>query len=231
MTNRLTASSSRTERDRDPSSRLPDASVVTTASLGSHWYLPEPLEPRYAYPVLVLVRSVREADDPGQALAEERAWVDAIGRQNAAIVCVGPIAEPTDESVDRAPEETLDLLIGQALLMRPPEIELRDDRVFVAGCGTAGLTAFRAWQTAESRFAGVVCVRPPKVPSCRLASGRQAGRLLVTGGTGWRRTAMALFAAGAHVELRPGLNDLPTTAAAINGWLMRSIPTAVGLSG
>ena len=206
--------------DRDLLSVGPNASHLSgVAAPRCRWMLPQPFEASYGYPVLLW------ACDSATEYDEVAAWADAIGLQNMAIVAVDCSASTDQLTL----AELVRYQFAQAWLTKPEELEVRLDRVFAVGRGVAGAAAVEVWLGGKSSLAGVAAIQPSDVCQPQLLSGSASGRLLVVGEAGWRPAAKALFAAGCDVELRPSVRDLPTTASLIANWVMRAIPTAIGV--
>ena len=237
MTNRLPSS------DRDPfsgSSRdvLPLSSELATlcpvapqrqqGTNTAQWFLPEPFEPGYAYPLLVWL--VPFSSDIARR-EEIAGWADEIGRQNLAVVAVPTaMASTSDDAVART--EAVDAAahaLAAAWLSKPSELTIREDRTYAVGCGAAGNLAVATWLAGRGQLAGAAAIRPTSVARPSLPTGRQPGRLLVTTAGGWRQTALALFAAGSSVSLEPKATNAIDVAAVLRRWVLEAIPTVVGL--
>ena len=205
-----------------------DGIMPAGASFASRWWMPEPFEATYAYPVLAWVcRSLAEYRQVEQ-------WVRLVGRQNAASVAV---LLPAATDANAAGRESgfgttcdeVAFALGQAWLTKPESLTAREDRVYGVGVGEAAGTAVRAWLGDSAWLAGAAAIAPSRTVAPPRGLARQSGRLLVTGSATWSKTAAVLYAAGADVELRPTTGNSVDAAAQLNAWMMRAIPTAVGV--
>lgn len=186
------------------------------------WAMPDPFEPRYAYPLLVWLVDSRDRT----TLFPIDRWLEGVGSQNMATAVVD-LAAFCDDVADAA---DVSLALSAARLMQPSSLVVNEDRVFVAGHRAAGDLAVRAWLDRSRGLAGAAAIRPLSSPHPAVGpTGRVAGRLLVASGQGWRQSGLALFAAGAEVELHARLREPEPTGRAIERWVLASIPTAVGI--
>ena len=194
----------------------------------ARWQLPEPFEPSYAYPVIVHVCS------DAAEWATTETWIELLGRQNAAVlsVFVPPNQSVDSTTVDGARLQTYESLrtvMGAAWLGKPSQLVVREDRVYGLAHGATASWLVQDWLQQSPWFAGVAAIAPSDPPNLPAGLARLSGRLLVTGRSDWSRAAATLYAAGTDVELRPQAGDIVTVSNLVNAWMMRSIPTAIGV--
>lgn len=217
----------------DVAARQTPQTLPWTAEL----WLPEPFEPRYAYPLLVWLH-----DDGEDELADANI-ADAAAAQNMIVMSVraphvsgdGFDWSPTKADVDGA---SVWSVVSEELACLPAELNLHPQRFFVAGRGAGAVAAWRAWIANSDRIAGAALVQPPHTPDCdslrqaALTSQKQPalnGRLWIGGSatTSWRSTARSAYALGAEVSLDPTANTAIQVGRSLDRWVMRALPTAV----
>lgn len=203
----------------------------------SEIWLPEPFEPRYAYPLLVWLH-----DDGGNVLDDERI-ANRAASQNMIVLSVrGP------RSVDDGfgwPTESrcgvgLDIwrLVAEELAELPPELRFHSERVFLAGRGTGAAAAWRAWLGHSDQIAGAALLDPPSAVDASslrsVAVGTTqkpglSGRLWIGGKNAqkWRSAAKSAYALGAEVSLAGSVRTDEAVGESLDRWVMKALPTAV----
>ena len=187
----------------------------------ARWRLPQPFEPSYAYPALVHICGTESE------WAATDLWAERIGLQNVAILNIRVPA--SDPDADVGEPQPLRIAMGAAWLRKPAELTIREDRVYGLAQGATALPVVHDWLAGSPWFAGVAAISPTQPPAIPAGLARIDGRLLVTGVSDWSRTASTLYAAGADAELRPQARDIVTAAGLVNAWMLRAIPSAVGV--
>ena len=202
-----------------------DAPAAPPRDWTSEVWLPQPFEPRYAYPLIVWLH------DAGETELAAGPWADATGMQNALVLSVrGPVRRAGGGFDWPADGESVWAAVAEELADLPPELHFDAGRVFLCGAGRGAVAAFEAWRSNPGRVAGA-CLASPGVldGSSALAGGRLGGRLWVGGfgASSWRAVGRAAFALGTEVRIDPTAADPHAVGPAIDHWIMRSIPTAV----
>lgn len=191
-------------------------------------YLPTDYQPKYAYPVVVLLHA------EGSSEAAAVRWIPRLSRRNYLALCVrGPVS--LGRGFDGCPvfgwPRQADALIAAALRSVAAQYSVRHQGVYVLGVGEGGTAAYRFARAYPDLVAGVATFNS-QLPAVR---GRISSlRLLIAHGstnTRWplaeaRRAARRLAAAGAEVHFQryPTSHRLhPDMLRDANRWIMSHV--------
>lgn len=204
------------------------APAAPPADWTSEIWLPEPFEPRYAYPLLVWLH------DAGESELDAAAWAEATGMQNLLVLSVRGTLTRKDGGFDwPADGDAVWKAVSEELSQLPPELRYDERRITLAGHSAGARAAFAAWRCHPRQIAGA-CLVSPGYPDDQpllhpAGSGTLGGRLWVGGfgAAAWQRTAQAAYALGTDVRIDSAASVPGEVGPALNEWVMRSIPTAV----
>jgi phospholipase/carboxylesterase len=191
-------------------------------------YLPTDYQPKYAYPVVVLLHA------DGSSEADAVRWIPRLSRRNYLALCVrGPV--PLGRGFDGCPlfgwPRKADALIAAALRSVATRYSVRPQGVYLVGVGEGGAAAYRFARAYPNFVAGVVACNS-QLPAVR---GRISSlQFLIAHGdtnTRWplaeaRRAARRLAAAGAEVHFQryPTSHRLhPDMLRDANRWIMSHV--------
>lgn len=200
-------------------------------------WLPEPFEPRYAYPLLVLLH------DAGDNELTETVVANAAASQNMIVLSVRGFSTSgegyswSDDSQDTDGSRVWGR-VAEELAELPPELRYHEERVFITGRGAGAIAAWRAWINHGDQIAGAALIDPPTNSDdsplrtvAHAATSKPAlnGRLWIGGESvqPWRTTARSAYALGAEVSLDPTAKTSEEVGKSLDRWVMRALPTAV----